>query len=115
MATGEGTSAQILRDAAAGPQLPATEGLVGEKQARGQTKFIAMPRRHTRPGIDPLDQVTWTTRRSVITDPDGTVVFRLDDVEVPEDWSQLATDIAILVCGADGDCNVTRASPPAGI
>ena len=28
---------------------------------------------------------------------------------------QQASEIAMLVCGADGDCNVTRASPPAGI
>jgi ribonucleoside-diphosphate reductase alpha chain len=32
-------------------------------------------------------------RRSVITNPDGSVVFEMDDVEVPKTWSQLATDI----------------------
>lgn len=44
-------------------------------------------------GQDPLDQVTWVKRRSVISEPDGTIVFEMDDVEVPEQWSQLATDI----------------------
>ena len=44
-------------------------------------------------GQDPLDQVNWVKRRSVISEPDGSIVFEMDDVEVPEQWSQLATDI----------------------
>ncbi|NNE44351.1 MAG: vitamin B12-dependent ribonucleotide reductase, partial [Gemmatimonadetes bacterium] len=32
-------------------------------------------------------------RRSVITNPDGSVVFEMKDLEIPEGWSQLATDI----------------------
>jgi hypothetical protein len=47
MATGHGTNGQTLRDAAAGPQLPATEGRVTEKQTTsGRT--IAVERRQTR-------------------------------------------------------------------
>jgi ribonucleoside-diphosphate reductase alpha chain len=56
---------------------------------------VSIPRRYTRPGVNPLDEVVWTKRKSVIADPDGTVVFRLDDCEVPESWSQLATDVAV--------------------
>jgi ribonucleoside-diphosphate reductase alpha chain len=56
---------------------------------------IRVPRRHTSPGIDPLDQVAWEKRRTVIANPDGSVVFQMDDVEVPADWSQLATDIVV--------------------
>jgi ribonucleoside-diphosphate reductase alpha chain len=92
-----GKTGQAGRDEVAGPQLPVTEAFVAEQRKSelraGHTVSVA--RRHTRPGIDPLDQVKWTTRKSVITDPDGTVVFRLDDVEVPEEWTQLATDIAV--------------------
>ena len=44
---------------------------------------------------DPLDLVNYEKRRSVITEPDGRVVFEMNDVEVPEDWSQLATDIMV--------------------
>jgi hypothetical protein len=50
-------------------------------------------RRFSAPGTDPLDAVEMEVRRSVITNPDGSVVFRMDDVEVPAAWSQLATDI----------------------
>jgi ribonucleoside-diphosphate reductase alpha chain len=43
----------------------------------------------------PFDTIRWERRSSVITNPDGSVVFRADDVEVPASWSQLATDIAV--------------------
>jgi ribonucleoside-diphosphate reductase alpha chain len=56
---------------------------------------LRIPRRWTTPGIDPLDQVAWDRRRTVITNPDGSVVFQMDNVEVPTAWSQLATDIVV--------------------
>ena len=56
---------------------------------------LRVPRRYTRPGVNPLDQIAWDKRRTVISNPDGSVVFQMDDVEVPADWSQLATDIVV--------------------
>ena len=56
---------------------------------------LRVPRRYTKPGVNPLDEVRWDKRRTVITNPDGSVVFQMDDVEVPADWSQLATDIVV--------------------
>ncbi len=56
---------------------------------------LRVSRRWTSPGIDPLDQVAWDKRRTVITNPDGSVVYQMDDVEVPAAWSQLATDIVV--------------------
>ncbi|TMQ68833.1 MAG: vitamin B12-dependent ribonucleotide reductase, partial [Candidatus Eisenbacteria bacterium] len=56
---------------------------------------LRVPRRYTRPGIDPLDEIRWETRRTVITNPDGSVVFQMDGVQVPASWSQLATDIVV--------------------
>src|SRR5262245_7424303 len=56
---------------------------------------LAIARKHTKPGIDPLDQQRWEKRRTVITNPDGSVVFKMEDVEVPAGWSQLATDIVV--------------------
>jgi ribonucleoside-diphosphate reductase alpha chain len=50
-------------------------------------------RRFSKAGADPVDAVEMETRRSVITNPDGSVVFEMNDVEVPKAWSQLATDI----------------------
>ena len=56
---------------------------------------LQVPRRFTRTGVDPLDEVAWDRRRTVIANPDGSVVFQMDGVEVPADWSQLATDIVV--------------------
>ena len=39
------------------------------------------------------DEVIWERRTSKITEPDGTVVFQMQGVEVPSTFSQLATDI----------------------
>jgi ribonucleoside-diphosphate reductase alpha chain len=56
---------------------------------------LRVPRHFTRPGVDPLDEVKWDRRRTVIANPDGSVVFQMDAVEVPATWSQLATDIVV--------------------
>ncbi|MBT4137656.1 MAG: vitamin B12-dependent ribonucleotide reductase [Candidatus Latescibacteria bacterium] len=56
---------------------------------------MKISRRFTTPDENPLDQVNYTQRTSIITNPDGSEVFRMDNVEVPETWSQLATDIVV--------------------
>ena len=56
---------------------------------------MRVPRRLTDPAVHPLDQVEYEKRSSVISDPDGSVVFEMKGVEVAEDWSQLATDIVV--------------------
>ena len=63
--------------------------------AADPARGVSVSRRYTRAGINPLDEVRWDRRQTVITNPDGSVVFRMDDVEVPEAWSQLATDIVV--------------------
>ena len=52
-----------------------------------------LQRRFTQPDLDPLDAVKFERRSTVIANPDGSVVFEMHDIEVPKDWSQLATDI----------------------
>src|SRR5208283_1920980 len=47
------------------------------------------------PGVDPLDEVVYERRSSAITNPDGSIVFKMDGAEIPRGWSQLATDIVI--------------------
>ena len=41
----------------------------------------------------PYNELTWEKRDVKITDNDGTVIFEQEGVEVPKNWSQLATDI----------------------
>jgi ribonucleoside-diphosphate reductase alpha chain len=56
---------------------------------------VRVSRRYTTAGIDPLETVVYERRSSVITNPDGSVVFKMDGAEIPAGWSQLATDIVI--------------------
>src|SRR3954470_22982858 len=46
-------------------------------------------------GQDPFDTITWASRTSRISNPDGSVVFEMKDAEIPSSWSQLATDIMV--------------------
>jgi ribonucleoside-diphosphate reductase alpha chain len=70
---------------------------------------LPMERRLTRPGADPLTEVEYVLRDSQITNSDGSVVFELKGAQVPQGWSQLATDIAVSKyfrkAGIDGDKN----------
>ncbi len=61
-------------------------------------KGLPIERRVTRDGAtaqEVLDEVAWTRRPAKISGADGEVVFKMDDAEVPSDWSQLATDVAV--------------------
>ncbi|MBF9033816.1 vitamin B12-dependent ribonucleotide reductase [Rhodobacterales bacterium HKCCE2091] len=54
---------------------------------------MKIDRRFTTEGADAFDGMDFTTTASEIRNPDGTVVFKLDDVEVPAGWSQVASDV----------------------
>jgi ribonucleoside-diphosphate reductase alpha chain len=50
-------------------------------------------RKFTKEGISPFDQFEYVKRTSMLRNPDGSEVFKMDNVEVPVEWSQVATDI----------------------
>lgn len=54
---------------------------------------LKIPRVYTTAGVDPLAQLVYEKRSSVIRNPDGSIVKEITDVEVPVSWSQVATDI----------------------
>ena len=54
---------------------------------------LSFSRQFTREGVSPYDMFEYDYRTSVIKNPSGEVVFQMDDVEVPKQWSQIATDI----------------------
>jgi ribonucleoside-diphosphate reductase alpha chain len=54
---------------------------------------MQIKRYFTTAGKDPLSTIKFVKRKSEIKNPDGSLVFRMDDVIVPEHWSQVATDI----------------------
>ncbi|GMQ86297.1 MAG: hypothetical protein BMS9Abin07_1870 [Acidimicrobiia bacterium] len=58
-------------------------------------KGLQIERRFTKAGEDPYETVDWVKRDSRISNPDGSVVFEMEDAEVPAAWSQVAGDIMV--------------------
>ncbi len=56
---------------------------------------MQVERRFTRAGGDPYDGIRFERRSSEIRNPDGSVVFSMEDVLVPADWSQVAVDVLV--------------------
>jgi len=83
----------------------------GGSRPKAGASFAA---RYTEPGADALKNVVWERRQSLITNPDGSVVFKMEGAEIPAEWSQLATDIVISKyfrkAGIHGDKEVGETS-----
>lgn len=60
-----------------------------------RSKGLKINRFFTSRGKNPLESIAYKQWSSLITDPDGSVVFKMDNVEAPADWSQLAVDILV--------------------
>ena len=59
---------------------------MGQKEMKIQRKF-------TKAGQDAYSGINFVTTTSEIRNPDGTIVFKLENVEVPDTWSQVASDV----------------------
>ena len=66
--------------------------MAGKKQA-SRGAGLKFHRRYTREDISVFDQFEYDYRTSVIKNPSGEKVFEMTNVEVPKQWSQIATDI----------------------
>src|SRR3990172_7465411 len=73
---------------AAAPQISA-------KPQKTTPKGLHVPRRWTRQGVHPFDEITWELRAATIGNEKGETVFEQKDVEVPKAWSQLATNVVV--------------------
>jgi ribonucleoside-diphosphate reductase alpha chain len=71
----------------------------GRRSAAGGGKRAAEPRGvrvarfFTRAGEHPFDAVRWERRTATIQNERGELIFEQRDVEIPADWSQLATNV----------------------
>src|ERR1700728_3232298 len=54
---------------------------------------MRIERRYTKEGQSPYADIKFRLTTSEIRNPDGSVVFHADNVEVPEQWSQVAADV----------------------
>jgi len=73
---------------------PPTSSAAKAQGAR-KRKGLSLERRYTQAGTEADASIVWERRQSVITNPDGSVVFKMDGAEIPSGWSQLATDIVV--------------------
>ena len=58
-------------------------------------KRMKIARKFSKTGTHPFDELEYEKRSSIIAEPDGKVVFKLEGAEVPKNWTQLATDIMV--------------------
>jgi ribonucleoside-diphosphate reductase alpha chain len=54
---------------------------------------MRISRRYTTAGQDPFATIKFVPRTSKISNPDGSTVFEMKDILVPEAWSQVAVDV----------------------
>ena len=63
------------------------------KRNSSPEKGLTFKRYYTRKGKSPFDQFNYIKHSSAINSQKGDQLFSIQEVEVPENWSQLATDI----------------------
>ena len=63
------------------------------RESRQPVKGLRFQRKFTKEDINVFDQFEYDYRTSVIRNPSGEIVFEMNNVEVPKQWSQIATDI----------------------
>ena len=61
--------------------------------ANAKKQKLQFERRFTKEETNVFDQFEYDYRTSVIKNPTGETVFEMNNVEVPKQWSQIATDI----------------------
>src|SRR5271169_1675797 len=54
---------------------------------------MRIERRFTKAGQSPYADIAFREAKSEIRNPDGSVVFEMDAIEVPAAWSQVACDV----------------------
>ena len=65
-------------------------------QARSpEERALHIERYFTTPGVDPFDEVGWERRTAAIVGDGGETVFEQQDVEMPDFWSQTATNVVV--------------------
>src|SRR5262245_3020791 len=73
-----------------------TAGVTNQEGTRGSNaaqRGMVIPRVFSTEGVSPYDQVEWELRTAAIKDEKGRVLFEQKDCEIPQSWSQLATNV----------------------
>ncbi len=73
----------------------ATDPHRGATAARLSKDGLRIEASFSSPGKHPFDEIQWETRSARIGDDKGNTIFEQQNVEVPADWSQLATNVVV--------------------
>lgn len=77
------------------PQAKATKTRQRGATVELNSTGLHVQRRFTVQGHHPFDDVVWEFRTASITNEKGEVVFEQKDCEIPEFWSQMATNVVV--------------------
>ena len=64
-----------------------------KKPEKAHAKGLTFGRKLSNKGVNPFDVITWDKREAGISDDSGKAIFSQKDVEVPDFWSMLATNV----------------------
>src|ERR1043165_9915575 len=67
--------------------------MASETKKAAPSKGLKFSRHYTNDGVSPYDMFPYDLRTSIIRNPNGEIKYEVKDVEVPQHWSQIATDI----------------------
>ena len=62
-------------------------------EAKAIQEGLFIQRYFTKDGVSPSEMFTYEKRTSTIKNPDGSMVLNMEEVEVPNFWTQVATDV----------------------
>src|SRR4029077_17020182 len=75
------------------PRNGAAKGSWGRKIPSFRGVIMRIRRQFTAEGRSPYEGIAFRAAASEIRNPDGSIVFAQDGIEVPESWSQVACDV----------------------
>ncbi len=81
--------------ASAGEQIHETIRAESSAASSNRAQGLEIPRIFSTEGVSPFDEVVWDKRTAEIKDDRGAVIFQQTDVDVPQSWSQLATNVVV--------------------
>lgn len=87
-------SANLEIGEASSEAVTAAKPVTAERRSKG-SKGLTFRRVFSQEGIHPFDRITWSRREAVISNERGETVFKQENVEVPEFWTQMATNVVV--------------------
>ena len=90
-----GRAIEEMEESAAEVSVEDASAVDGPSDALAVEGGLTVERLYSNPGVDPYEGVEWEKRTATIAGDGGEVVFEQEDVEIPADWSQLATNVVV--------------------